>query len=175
MTYEDYKNLLPDYAKDIKLNLSNLHNQFEQNGLTPSQFYGTGLAVSYALRNQNLIQLYESLVTGLNDVNLLQAVKTATTLMAMNNVYYRSIHLAEHDTLSTLPAGLRMNGMRTHGLDQNDYELFSLAVSAINGCGMCIKSHCQQLIKHGMSMPAIQTTLRVSAVLAAADQAESIG
>ncbi|WP_367607239.1 carboxymuconolactone decarboxylase family protein [Legionella sp. W05-934-2] len=174
MNFEQYKNTLPDYAKDIKLNLSNLHSQYEQQGLNATQFFGSALAVAYALNNPEQIRLYEAFVNDIDSSNLRQAVKTATTIMAMNNVYYRTIHLAGDKTLSSLPAGLRMNGLRGHGIDQNDFELFALAVSAINGCGMCIQSHIKQLLEHGITLQAIQTTLRLAAVLSAAAQAGTI-
>lgn len=174
MSFDNYKSALPDYAKDIKLNLSTLHNQFEQLGLSKGQFYGAALAVAYALKNVRQIQIYEALVDSLEIENLKKASRIAVTLMAMNNVYYRSVHLAEDKTLLTSPAGLRMNGLREHGIDQVDFELFALAVSAINGCGLCIKSHIKQLVEEGLSMQAIQTTLRLAAVLSAANQAEAI-
>ena len=61
--------------------------------------------------------------------------------MAMNNVYYRFVHLASNPEYGTMPAKLRMNVIGTPGIDKDDFELFSLAVSAMNGCGMCIDSH----------------------------------
>ena len=61
--------------------------------------------------------------------------------MAMNNVYYRFVHLASNPIYGTLPAKLRMNVIGAPGIDKADFELFSLAVSAQNGCGMCIDSH----------------------------------
>ena len=38
-----------------------------------------------------------------------------------------------------MPARLRMNVMANPGVEKVDFELWSLAVSAINGCGMCIE------------------------------------
>ncbi len=61
--------------------------------------------------------------------------------MAMNNVYYRFTHLAGNQEYRNMPAKLRMNVIGATGIDKIDFELFSLAVSAINGCGMCIDAH----------------------------------
>lgn len=174
MTIEQYKNTLPNYAKDITLNLSSLHAQYEQSGLTDAQFYGSALAVAYRLKNQRLIAVYEALVNDLHEPLLKQAIKTAVTIMAMNNVFYRSLHFAEDKALMQMPAGLRMNGLRGHGIAQEDFEIFALAVSAINGCGMCIQSHIRQLVTHGFERIAINTIIRISAVLAAADQVDSL-
>jgi alkyl hydroperoxide reductase subunit D len=171
MTIEQLKEKLPEHAKDIRLNLSNLFGNVPQSGLTDAQFYGTALAVAYSLQDVDLVaaiknEIDDSLISEL-DV----AAKTAATLMAMNNIYYRFVHLAEDAEFSTMPANLRMSGLRSHGVEQGDFELFALAVSAINGCGLCISSHVQQLSKHGVSKPAIQTSIRLAATLNAAVQA----
>ena len=85
--------------------------------------------------------------------------------MAMNNIYYRAIHLAENKELSAMPANLRMNGLIHHGIDKVDFELFALAVSAINGCGLCVHSHVKQLLAHSVIKIAIQSVLRLAATL----------
>ncbi len=87
--------------------------------------------------------------------------------MAMNNVYYRFTHLAGNQEYRNLPAKLRMNVIGQPGIDKVDFELFSLAVSAMNGCGMCIDSHEQILKKAGVTAEAIQTAVRIGAVLKA--------
>ena len=87
--------------------------------------------------------------------------------MAMNNVYYRFVHLASNKEYATLPAKLRMNVIGTPGIDKADFELFSLAVSAMNGCGMCIDSHEKVLKGHGVNSEAIQTAARIGAVMKA--------
>lgn len=165
MRLEQLKENLPDYAKDIRLNLSNLFGNIESSGLTPTQFYGTALSIAYSLKNKNLICAleFESQNAGFSDLYV--AAKTAATLMAMNNVYYRAIHLAENKELTAMPANLRMNGLSNHGVDKGDFELFALAVSAINGCGLCIHSHVKQLLGHSITKVAIQSALRLAATL----------
>jgi alkyl hydroperoxide reductase subunit D len=165
MRLEQLKENLPDYAKDIRLNLSNLFGNIESSGLTPTQFYGTALSIAYSLKHKNLIRAleFESQNAGLS--SLYFAAKTAATLMAMNNVYYRAIHLAEHKELTAMPANLRMNGLNNHGVEKVDFELFALAVSAINGCGLCIHSHVKQLLGHSITNVAIQSALRLAATL----------
>jgi alkyl hydroperoxide reductase subunit D len=83
----------------------------------------------------------------------------------MNNIYYRFTHLVGNEEYATLRAGLRMNVLANPGCDKIDFELASIAVSAINGCGMCMESHEKTLQKHGVSSQAIQSAVRIAAVL----------
>ncbi|MFJ1268957.1 carboxymuconolactone decarboxylase family protein [Legionella lytica] len=168
MSIEELKQSIPDYAKDIRLNLSNLFGNIVQTALTERQFYGVSLAIAYSLKNKQILEAI--LAEGETHITseLHQAAKIAATLMAMNNVYYRAIHLAGNKELSLLPANLRMNAMANPGVPKADFELFALAVSALNGCGMCIHSHVAQLSEEGISMLAIQASLRIAAVLNAA-------
>ncbi|KTD05951.1 alkyl hydroperoxide reductase [Legionella gratiana] len=165
MSIEQLKQTIPDFAKDIRLNLSNLFGNIAQTGLTDTQFYGVALAVAYTLKNKSIINAIKTDGEMHLSPELEHAVKTATALMAMNNVYYRAIHLAENKELSTLPAHLRMNGMLNPGVSKVDFELFALAVSVINGCGMCISSHVRQLLEHGLDKTTVQSVLRIAAVL----------
>lgn len=171
MSLETFKAALPEFAKDIRLNLSQLFSQTEGSVLTEQQFNGVALAVVYSLKNDQLIRFVKSSIGDKIDPNLENAAKTAATLMAMNNVYYRFIHLVEDKSFSSMPAQLRMNGLQTHGLDKQDFELLALAVSAINGCGLCMDSHVKALIREGMDKRAIHTTIRLTAVLNGASQA----
>lgn len=165
MSFEQLKQQVPDFAKDIRLNLSNLFGNMAQSGLSESQFYGTALAIAYSLKNKRII---DSLLTDGEahlSFEVQEAAKIAATIMAMNNIYYRAIHLAENKELSLMPANLRMNAMTNSGVPRVDFELFALAVSSINGCGMCIHSHVKQLLEHEVSKVEIQTVLRLAAVL----------
>jgi alkyl hydroperoxide reductase subunit D len=85
--------------------------------------------------------------------------------MGMNNIYYRFLHLVEEPEYGTLRAGLRMNAMTNPGGDKIDFELASLAVSAVNGCGKCLESHEKTLRKHGLSAQPIQSAARIAAVI----------
>lgn len=60
-----------------------------------------------------------------------------------------------------------MNFIGSPGIEKNDFELFSLAVSAINGCGMCIDSHEKLLKQHGIKPETIQSAVRIAAVMQA--------
>ncbi len=83
----------------------------------------------------------------------------------MNNIYYRFLHLVEDGEYSTMPARLRMNIIGNPGIDKLDFELLSLAVSAVNGCGMCITSHEKKLREGGISREQIQSAVRIASVI----------
>jgi alkyl hydroperoxide reductase subunit D len=97
----------------------------------------------------------------------LNAARAAAAVMAMNNVYYRFVHLASNPVYETLPARLRMNAIGNPGIDKADFELFSLAVSAQNGCGMCIDAHERVLTQHGVKAETVQGAVRIAAVMKA--------
>ena len=98
----------------------------------------------------------------------INAAYTAASLMAMNNVYYRSIHLISNKNYQSMPANLRMNAIASHGIDEIDFELWSLAASAIKGCGMCLDSHENVLVKKEVSANKIQAAIRIASVINAA-------
>lgn len=85
--------------------------------------------------------------------------------MAMNNVYDRFVHLASNKAYATMPARLRMNVVANPSVDKVDFELWSLAVSAINGCGTCIDAHEKVLEDTGVSAATIQTAVRFAAII----------
>ena len=165
MNLHDLKETLPDFAKDVKLNLSSLVAGSDTGGLSLKQLAGTTLACAYASRNATLIAATENQVAPLLDAAHFKAAKGAATMMAMNNVYYRFVHLVSDPGFAALPAKLRMNFIGGHGIDKIDFELYSLAISALNGCGLCIDSHVVQLKKHGLSLEAIQMSIRIAAII----------
>jgi len=165
MSIDVLKGRMPDYAKDVKLNLSSLAND---EGLTDQQKWGSFLASALATRQADVIALIEDEAADNLSADALRAAKAAAAIMAQNNVYYRFVHLASNKEYGTLPAKLRMNVMGNPGVDKGDFELWSLAVSAINGCGMCIDAHEAELKKAGFSAEQIQTSVRIAATIAAA-------
>ena len=163
MSIQAIRDNLPAYANDIKLNLSTVLT--DQAGLNTKQIAGIALAASYAVNNKKItVSLLEDLTASL-DEKIINAAKAAASIMAMNNIYYRFVHLVSDKEYQTLPAKLRMNIIANPGVDKLDFELYSLAVSAINGCGMCIDSHAHALVKAGLSKQAIQHAIRIAAVI----------
>lgn len=166
---EMLKSQIPDYAKDVKINLQTLLNQ-ENQALTAKQIFGAALASSYSTKQKSLIEIIENEAKNILSEAEINAAKIAATLMAMNNIYYRFVHLSEDKEYSKMPAGLRMRGILDHGIEKIDFEVFSLAVSIINGCGMCIDAHANQLLKHGITKSQVQMVAKIAAVINSAAQ-----
>ena len=162
MSLEALKSSLPDYAKDLKLNIGSLANETL---LTDQQKYGCFLAVAHALGEPRTLKAIDREVSDKLSLEAVRAAKAASAIMGMNNVYYRAIHLVSNTTYRTLPARLRMNVIGAPGIEKADFELYSLAVSAVNGCGMCLDAHEAELRKHGFTSEQIQAALRIGAVI----------
>jgi alkyl hydroperoxide reductase subunit D len=162
MTLNELLDTVPAYAKDLKLNLSTLLQQQE---LNEQQIWGTVAASAVASRNPQVIQTLLAEAASHLSPQALEAAKSAAAVMGMNNIYYRFQHLAKNPKYATLPARLRMNVLRTHGIDPVDFELWCTAVSAINGCGLCVDSHEQILRGKGMSEESILAAVRLASVI----------
>jgi alkyl hydroperoxide reductase subunit D len=165
MTLTDLKASLPDYAKDLRLNLDSVLTEGGAPGLTRKQIALIALSSAIASRHEPLTRaLAADAALHTNEAEL-NGARTAAAIMAMNNVYYRFTHLVGEPEYLTLRAGLRMNVMANPGCDKVDFELCSLAVSAINGCGTCVESHEKTLRKHELSAQAVQSAARIAAVV----------
>lgn len=162
MSLETLKSRIPEHAKDLRLNLSSLASDA---ALTEQQRAGTFVVSALASRNAETTKAILAEFGGKLSPEALNAAKAAASIMAMNNIYYRFTHLASALDYRSMPAKLRMNAMAKPGVEKADFELWSLAVSAINGCGMCIDSHEKVLRQHGMSPEVIQAAVRIAAVV----------
>lgn len=174
VNFETVKDQLPEYAKDTKLNLSSVLSDAESSGLTLAQIAGIAVASACTTCSKKTIDAITDFAKANLDDVAINAAKAAASLMAMTNVYYRFTHLIEDHDFSKMPAKLRMNFMVNPGVDKNDFELYSLAASAINGCGKCMDAHTNALIKHGVSKEAVQHCIRIAAVINAFSQVLAI-
>jgi len=165
MNLNELKSGIPDYAKDLRLNLDSVLTESGAPGLSAKQIGLVALASAIASRYAPLAAAVASEAANSAAPQELNGARTAAALMAMNNVYYRFTHLVGNEEYVTQRAGLRMNGMANPGCDKIDFELCSLAVSAINGCGKCMDSHEQTLRKHGLGAAAIQSAVRIASVV----------
>lgn len=158
------KELMPDWAKDIRLNLD---GTIARSTLKPEDAVGAALAAAYAARSPSLIAAFKS---GLSEADV-TGVLTAAALMGMNNVYYPYVEMTGDPQLKTMPAQLRMNAYTTHGgIDKNRFELFSLAASSIGKCHFCVKSHYDNLKKEGYTSEQLRDVGRIASVVNAAAQ-----
>ncbi len=161
MSIESLKEKLPDYARDIKLNLGSLAGEIS---LTAQQRAGTFIASALASRNAAVTRAIFAEFAPQLSPEALAAAKAAAAIMGMNNIYYRFVHLVGGE-YERLPAKLRMNIIGKPGVEKTDFELWSLAVSAVNGCGMCLTSHEKVLRDHGITTEQIQASIRIAAVV----------
>jgi len=162
MTLEDIRAGLPAYAKDLKLNLGSV---LKPESLGEQQLWGAALASAIAARNATLTQAVAAEAEAKLSPEALNAAKTAAALMGMNNIYYRFTHLVGTKEYQQMPARLRMNAMANPGVDKVDFELWSLAVSAVNGCGLCLEAHEHELKSKGASKQQVQDAVRIAATM----------
>ena len=174
MSIETLKSRFGDYAKDISLNLDMVLSESGAPDLTQSQIAGIALASAYATKNADVIAAVLGDTAASLDDATKRAAKASATIMAMNNVYYRYIHSVHDDEISKLPAKLRMNIIGNPGIAKVDFELMSLAVSSINGCGMCMEAHTHEVVRSGLSKIGVQSAVRIAAVINAMSQAVSM-
>ena len=167
MDLTNIRSLIPEHAKDLKLNISSVLTQEGAPGLSREQILATALASAVAARNEPLLREVESVVAPTLGPAQLQAARAAAAIMGMNNVYYRFLHMVGNDEYAKLPAKLRMNVIGSPGVDKVDFELYSLAVSAINGCGACVASHEKVVRKAGVTAEGVLPRDRAGAALRA--------
>lgn len=156
---------LPEAAKDIRLNLQTV---LQPGALTAAQRWGVAVASAIAARNPILRDAILSDAASEVEANVLDDAAAAAVLMGMNNVYYRFRHMVGKDSYSHMPARLRMNRIARPLTSKTDFELFCLAVSAINGCEMCIRSHEQVVVSGGLSEEQVHEAVRIAATIHAA-------
>jgi lipoyl-dependent peroxiredoxin subunit D len=159
---EELKNALPDYAKDLKLNLSSV---LAQPALTDAQVWGTALAAAIASRNPRALRAVAAEAEQRLSAEVIRAAKGAAAIMGMNNIYYRFTHAVAGKDYAGMRAGLRMNIIANHGVSGLDFELWSLAVSAVNGCAMCMESHERAVAETGATPELVQAVVKIAAVV----------
>ncbi len=165
MDFSAISSALPEYARDLRLNLGSVATTDGAPGLTQVQIAGTLLASAIAGRNAQLRDAIAAATSEVLEPAQQRAARAAAAIMGMNNVYYRSTHLIGNETYTGMPTRLRMNVIGNPGVDKVDFELYSLAVSAINGCGACLTAHENVLRNSGLSAAGVQSALRIAAVV----------
>ncbi len=160
MSLDALRDQIPAYAKDLSLNLSSLAGETV---LNDQQKWGCFLASAYAVGQPDVVKAIEGAAELSDEAKT--GAKAAAAIMGMNNVYYRALHLMKNPEYRTLPARLRMNIIANPGVDKSDFELWCTAVSAVNGCGMCLDAHEEELRKRQVSNVAIQAAIRIAAVV----------
>ncbi|MES2388876.1 MAG: carboxymuconolactone decarboxylase family protein [Bacteroidota bacterium] len=150
------------YARDLKINLQ---NALAMPNLSEKE--STLLALGVAINDKS-----SALVAALSDKAAaigagseeIAEVFACVSLMNTNNVLYRFRHFMKKEQYET-PAGIKMNVMVTPVLGKGFFELLSLAVSALNGCELCVTSHEASVLKHGESTAKIYDAVRLAAIV----------
>ncbi|MDQ8032869.1 MAG: carboxymuconolactone decarboxylase family protein [Bordetella sp.] len=156
------KEQLPDWAKDIRLNLDSV---IARSTLSQEDALGAALAAAYASSSSFLVDAFKGALSE-GDAN---AALTAAALMGMNNTWYPYVEMTGDAQLKSLPAQLRMNAYATHGgVDKKRFELFALVASIIGKCHFCVQSHYENLKKDGLSTEQLRDAGRIAAVVNAA-------
>ncbi len=163
---DTYTATFPDATKDVRLNLTSVLQAAAP--LSTEQLAVVALAAAYNTRDTALILAVRSAIDVGDRRTAVDAdAQAAAALMAMNNVFYRTRHQLGATYESTSPR-LRMNRMLAPATDAGTFELASLAVSAINGCHVCVQAHEQSVRKHGLGEDHVVQAVRVAAVVASA-------
>jgi alkyl hydroperoxide reductase subunit D len=158
------KEALPDYAKDTRLNLDAV---IKRSTLDPLEAQGVALAATFATGNSKLWTWISQQIAASGDAEVNAAI-TAASLMAMNNVWYPFVEMAEDEQLKGLPPQLRMNAIATHGgTTKARFEAYSLAASIVGKCHFCVKAHYDTLKKEGYSVEQLRDIGRIAAVMTA--------
>jgi alkyl hydroperoxide reductase subunit D len=153
---------VPEYARDLKLNLSAVLSQPE---LSAQQAWGTAVSCAIASKSPKIAAAIHAEAAQHIGERAVSAAKTAAAIMGMTNVFYRFRHLSGNPKYEDMPAKLRMQALRSHGGDPLDFELWCLAVSAINNCEACVASHERALRERGIGEEKILAAVRIASVI----------
>lgn len=163
---EELRRALPEEAADLRLNLQSV---LGEGALSPARRFGVAVAVACASRDRTLARALEAEAARHLDSTSLAATmedaRTAAAIMSMNNVFYRFRHLVGKPGYTQLPARLRMNRLAKPRTSKADLELFSLAVSAVNGCESCVQSHEDVVLTHGLTEQQVHDAIRIAATV----------
>jgi alkyl hydroperoxide reductase subunit D len=151
---------IPEYAKDTKLNIDAV---IKRSTLPVEEAESVALAAAFATGNSKLWTWVHSQLANRVEAD---AALTAASLMAMNNVWYPYVEMANDANLTGLPAQLRMNAISTHGgTTKGRFEAYSLAASIVGKCHFCVKAHYETLKKEGYTVEQLRDIGRIAAVM----------
>lgn len=167
MSVDTIREALPEYAKDLKLNLGSITRSTE---LSEQQLWGALVATAAATKSDRLLREIAEDALDILSEEAYNAALCAAAIMGMNNVFYRSRGQLD-GAYDDLRAGLRMNIIGNPGVPKEDFELWSLAVSAINGCGYCLTAHEKTLRDAGVDRTTIFEAIRLASIISGVAQA----
>jgi alkyl hydroperoxide reductase subunit D len=162
-TLQNLGNADSKYLRDLKLNVKSV---LTSESLSPKESYLVALAIA---TNNNNVVLQNAFASKAKENEATDAeiadAQSCASLLAANNVFYRFRHFVDKEFYNNAPARLRMNIMMNPVLGKEFFELVSLAVSAVNGCEMCVKSHEQSVLQAGSSEQRVWDTIRLASII----------
>ncbi|WP_328544253.1 carboxymuconolactone decarboxylase family protein [Streptomyces europaeiscabiei] len=164
MSLDALRSAVPDYAADLRRNLDSV---LGDSGLSAQRLWGTVLATAIASRSAIVLRELAPEARAKLSPEAYTAARSAAAMMAMSNVFHRTRHLLSDPEYGRLRAGLRMNVIGDPGVDRVDFEFWAFAVSAINGCGLCLDSHERVLRKAGLDRATVQEAFKIASVVQA--------
>ena len=164
---------LPEAAKDVKLNVQAVLTG--SSPLSQPQRWGVAVTAAYAARNPAVRRAILEAAQAQVDAAVIEDAQAAAALMAMNNVFYRFRHMVEKPSYEQKRANLRMNRLVKPATNKLDFELFSLAASAINGCATCIQAHEREVVSGGLSEDHVHEAVRIAATIQSFAVATELG
>jgi len=154
------------YLRDLKLNLT---STLISEHLSAKECALIGLSSAINNNNKVLTQFFTRYAEeqGATAAETAEAAGCAS-LLASNNVFYRFRHFTQKEKYSQIPARIRMQIMMKPVSGKEFFELMSLAISAINGCEMCVNAHEDSLIKMGTTEERIFDAVRIASLVTSA-------
>lgn len=151
------------YLRDLKMNVKAV---LSSEHLNLKEAYLMALAIVTNNNNELLVNSFSAKAkeNGATEAEVAEAMACASLLSA-NNVFYRFRHFVEKEAYNNAPARLRMNIMMSPVLGKEFFELVSLAVSAVNGCEMCVKSHEASVLAAGSNESRVWDAIRIASVI----------
>ena len=151
------------YIRDLRINAKNVlksQHLSEKESLL--------IAISIASNNNHdvLLKAYTEKAKAVEatEEEIAEAVGCAS-LLAANNVFYRFRHFMNKEKYNQLRAGIKMNIMMKPVTGKEFFELMSLAVSAVNGCEMCVKAHEASVLELGATEERVFDAVRIASVV----------
>jgi len=154
------------YVRDLKLNFT---STFTSNHMTEKECALVALTIAVNNNNKVLIEFFEKLALSkeATEAEIGEAVGCAS-LLALNNVFYRFRHFTGKEKYTQIPARVRMQLMSSPVTGKEFFELMSLAVSAVNGCEMCVNAHEKSILGLGATEERVFDAVRIASIVTSA-------
>ena len=154
------------YVRDLKLNLT---STFTSAHLSEKECALVALSIAVNNNNKVLTEFFDklSLEKGATAEDVAEAAGCAS-LLALNNVFYRFRHFTGKEKYTQIPARVRMQLMSSPVTGKEFFELMSLAVSAVNGCEMCVNAHEKSILGLGATEERVFDAVRIASIVTSA-------